>query len=212
MNKSTIDWALDPECIDHELGDGRVTLWPVAFDAATADELLVELERTIDWQHETFHLFGTARTVPRLVAWHGDPGAVYTYSGVTHVPAPWTPVLERVRARVSELSGAEFNSVLLNRYRSGRDAMGWHSDDEAELGPEPVIASVSLGATRRFRLRHRKRRDRTLSFDLPHGSLLIMSGTLQTHWMHSLARTSHPVAERINLTLRRVIPIADRTG
>jgi alkylated DNA repair dioxygenase AlkB len=212
MDRSIGEWPTQPERIDRELGDGRVTLWPAAFDTTTADELHRELERTIDWQHETFQLFGTPRKVPRLVAWHGDPGTIYTYSGVTHVPNPWTPALERVRARASELSGAAFNSVLLNRYRSGRDAMGWHSDDEPELGPEPLIASVSLGATRRFRLRHRKRRDRTLSFDLPHGSLLLMSGALQTHWMHSLARTSQPVAERLNLTLRRVIPTSDRAG
>jgi alkylated DNA repair dioxygenase AlkB len=186
-----------------------VRIWPAAFDAATADELFAELERTIDWQHETLQLFGTPRKVPRLVAWHGDPGTFYTYSGVTHVPSPWTPALESVRARVSELSGAAFNSVLLNRYRSGLDAMGWHSDDEPELGADPVIASVSLGATRRFRLRHRERRDRTLSFDLPHGSLLVMSGALQTHWMHSLPRTTQPVGERINLTLRRVLPASN---
>jgi alkylated DNA repair dioxygenase AlkB len=105
---------------------------------------------------------------------------------------------------VRELSGAEFNAVLLNLYRDGRDGMGWHADDEPELGRNPVIASVSLGATRRFCLRHRRRRDLKLDLPLPHGSLLLMAGATQHHWLHALPKTQRPVGERINLTFRRV--------
>jgi alkylated DNA repair dioxygenase AlkB len=198
-------WCQSGTPVEHDLGDGSVSLWPAAFDEPAANELLAELLRTIEWQQESLLIFGKCRAVPRLVAWHGDSAAIYTYSGMRHVPLPWTPALTRVRRRVTSLSGCEFNSVLANRYRGGQDAMGWHADDEPELGTEPVIASVSLGATRRFRLRHRVRRHETHSFDLPHGSLLVMSGPIQRCWMHCLARTSRPVGERINLTFRRVL-------
>ncbi len=149
-------------------------------------------------------IFGRPRLVPRLVAWHGDPGATYTYSGTPHEPLPWTPALEQVRRRVQELSGLQFNAVLLNLYRDGRDGMGWHADDEPELGPDPAIASVSLGAVRRFCLRHRRRKGLRTDLSLPHGSLLLMTGATQGHWVHALPKTAVPVGERINLTFRRV--------
>ena len=198
-------WCQSGSALERDLGDGRLTLWPAAFVEPVADELFAELLRTIDWRPETLLIFGERRLVPRLVAWHGDRDAIYAYSGTRHLPSPWTPALVRVRNRVTELCGSEFNSVLANRYRSGHDAMGWHADDEPELGNEPVIASLSLGATRRFRLRHRARPRDTHSCDLPHGSLLVMSGAIQRCWMHCLARTSRPVGERINLTFRRVL-------
>ena len=111
-------------------------------------------------------IFGQRRRVPRLVAWHGDPGTGYTYSGTLHEPQPWTPELRRLRDRVQALTGHPYNSVLLNLYRDGNDGMGWHADDEPELGRNPVIASVSLGATRRFKLRHRRQRDVTATLEL----------------------------------------------
>lgn len=162
------------------------------------------LRAEIDWRQEEVVIFGRPRLVPRLVAWHGEPGARYTYSGTPHKPLPWTPVLEQVRRRVQELSGRHFNAVLLNLYRDGRDGMGWHSDDEAELGPEPAIASVSLGATRRFCLRHRRRKEMRAELSLPHGSLLLMSGATQRHWVHAVPKTAVRTGERINLTFRRV--------
>jgi alkylated DNA repair dioxygenase AlkB len=187
------------------LEDAELRYWPAAFSSAEASELFERLRLGIDWQQEEVVIFGQRRLVPRLVAWHGDPEARYTYSGTAHEPQPWTPTLEAVRARVSALAGSTFNAVLLNRYRDGRDGMGWHADGEAELGSEPVIASVSLGATRRFCLRHRRRR--TLRFDLPlaHGSLLLMSGRTQHDWLHSVPKTVRPVGERINLTFRRIL-------
>lgn len=187
-----------------DLPDAEVTLWPAAFGADEATRLLDELRSGIDWQHEEVVVFGQRRRVPRLVAWHGDPAARYTYSGTLHEPLRWTPPLLQARARVEELAGRQFNAVLLNRYRDGRDGMGWHADDEPELGSDPVIASVSLGAARRFCLRHRRRKDAKLELRLPHGSLLLMSGATQQHWVHALPKTASAVAERINLTFRRV--------
>lgn len=192
-------------CRHWDLPDADLRLWPAAFDAATADRHYAELLAGIDWRDEELLIFGRRRAVPRRVAWHGDPGARYTYSGTAHEPRPWTPALEAIRAEVSRLAGHAFNAVLLNLYRDGRDAMGWHADDEPELGPEPVIASVSLGAERRFRLKHRRRADARLDLVLPHGSLLVMAGPTQRHWVHALPRTAAPVGARINLTFRYMI-------
>jgi len=189
-----------------DLPDGALRLWPAAFETVEAGELFAGLRHGIDWQQEEIAIFGARRPVPRLVAWHGDPAAHYTYSGTAHSPRSWTPPLQRVRELTERLTGATFNAVLLNLYRDGRDGMGWHSDDEPELGPAPVIASVSLGATRRFCLRHRRRKALKLDLSLGHGSLLLMAGSTQRHWVHAVPKTSRPVGERINLTFRRVLP------
>ena len=122
--------------------DAEVQLWPVAFAPDEASQLFDELVAGIDWRQEEVLIFGQRRPVPRLVAWHGDPGASYTYSGTPHDPLPWTQPLEQIRSRLFDLTGSRFNSVLLNLYRNGRDGMGWHADDEPELGRDPVIASV----------------------------------------------------------------------
>jgi alkylated DNA repair dioxygenase AlkB len=172
---------------------------------AHADALLASLRDTIAWQVHRVRLFGREHPAPRLSAWIGDADAAYGYSGARHVPAPWPPALGPVRARLREALGVDFNGVLANFYRDGRDAMGWHADDERELGPAPVIASLSLGAARRFVLKHRTRADVRLALDLPHGSLLVMSGSTQRHHRHALPRTARPVDERLNLTFRRVL-------
>jgi alkylated DNA repair dioxygenase AlkB len=186
------------------IADGEVCFFTDAFDAGLADQLFRDLRQEIDWRQEDIVMFGQRRRVPRLVAWHGDAGADYRYSGVLHRPEPWTPTLQRIRHRVEELSGRRFNAVLLNLYRDGRDGMGWHADNEPELGPDPAIASVSLGATRRFRMRHRRHRLQVLDIDLGHGSLLLMQAATQHHWVHALPKTTRPVGERINLTFRLV--------
>jgi len=193
-----------PGCLELELADGEARLWPAAFGPEEASRLFDALRAGIHWRQEEIVIFGQRRRVPRLVAWHGDPGAGYRYSGTDHDPEPWTPELESVRARVNELGATRFNAVLLNLYRDGRDGMGWHADDEPELGRDPVIASVSLGAPRRFCLRHRRRKDLKLDLELPHGSVLLMAGSTQHHWVHALPKTRRPVGERINLTFRRV--------
>ena len=193
-----------PECVDLDLFEGEARLWPAAFTPREATALFDALRGGVNWRQEQILILGQRRLVPRLVAWHGDAGAHYHYSGTDHEPQPWLPPLALIRERVTTLIGAPFNAVLLNLYRDGRDGMGWHADDEPELGRNPVIASVSLGAERRFCLRHRRRKDLKLDLPLPHGSLFCMGGATQHHWVHALPKTQRPVGERINLTFRSV--------
>ena len=173
-----------------------------------ADRALARLWRELDWSRREITLFGRRVLQPRLVAWYGEPDAIYRYSGLTLEPLPWHPLLRTLKSRVEERSGCRFNSVLANAYRDGNDSMGWHSDDEKELGREPVIASLSLGAPRRFLLRPKNRAPgqpaERLALPLAHGSLLLMKGTSQQRFQHSLPRTRRPVGLRINLTYRRV--------
>ena len=172
--------------------------------SATAQRWRVALEREIDWSQHRLKMFGREVREPRLSAWYGDPGTAYRYSGQRRDPLAWTPTLAHVRKTVSGAVDHPFNCVLCNLYRDGADAMGWHADDEPELGPQPVIASLSLGGVRRFRLRHRQGRDDSLALDLADGSLLIMSERSQEEWQHCLTRTRKSVAPRINLTFRAI--------
>ncbi len=172
------------------------------FPRAEADALFERLRRDVPWRQEA----GRGRPFPRLTAWFADPGLSYSYSGVTHHAQPWTPDLADVRRRVEAASGAAFNSLLLNLYRGGRDSIGFHADDEPELGPNPVVASVSLGAVRRFVLKHRRTRE-TIELPLAPGSLLVMGGTCQHHWLHGVPKTAAPVGERINLTFRKIVGV-----
>ncbi|PWK88472.1 alpha-ketoglutarate-dependent dioxygenase AlkB family protein [Fulvimonas soli] len=184
--------------------------------ADEADALFAALRAAIPWETHRIRLFGREVDSPRLSCWIGDADAHYAYSGTRFDPHPWPPVLVALRGRVEQACGARFNGVLANLYRDGRDGMGWHSDDEPELGPRPVIASLSLGAQRRFRLRRRRGRGEpprpgdTLELALPHGSLLRMAGDTQRHYRHELPRTRAPTGARINLTFRLVRPPAAR--
>ncbi len=189
-----------------ELPGGELILWRAAVPPALADRWFADLDAGLRWHREVLTIFGRRVAVPREMAWHGDPGSAYRYSGVTHEPLPWTPPLSEVRARVQRLTGGRFNSVLANRYGDGADSMGWHADDEPELGPEPVIASLSLGATRKLRFRHRHRERPPLELWLEHGSLLLMRGATQANWQHALPKTARRVGVRINLTFRRIDP------
>ena len=168
-------------------------------------ELMAGLLETVPWEVEEITIFQKVIPCPRLTAWYGDEGAGYMYSGIPHEPLPWTAELLALRDEVSAATGARFNSVLLNRYRGGEDSVSWHRDDEPELGRDPVIASVSLGATRRFKLRHLATKE-IHSLDLTDGSLLLMSGPSQREWEHCLTKTKRAVGERINLTFRWVEP------
>jgi alkylated DNA repair dioxygenase AlkB len=189
------------------LPDADVRLYPDWLDGGEADRLLAQLVDEIAWEQHRVRLFGRELPAPRLSCWIGDAGASYTYSRVRFEPRPWTPALALLRERVSAHCGERFNSVLANLYRGGRDAMGWHSDDEPELGPRPLIASVSLGAQRRFRLRDRRERRRSVGIDLPHGSLLVMAGETQRYYQHALPRTRVEVGARLNLTFRRIVGV-----
>lgn len=171
------------------------------------DQLLQRIIRDTDWQQEEIRMFGKIHRQPRLVAWYGDPSARYTYSGILHQPLPWSGQLRRLQRRLEPLAGCRFNSVLLNYYRDHRDSVGLHADDEPELGPRPVIASLSLGAERRIVFRHRTRRDlATFSLALPSGSLLIMRGATQRHWRHGIRKLTRPCGPRVNLTFRWIHP------
>ena len=170
--------------------------------AALFDALLAG----VPWETHRIRLFGREVDAPRRSCWIGDPGAAYTYSGTRFAPRPWPGALQPVRARLSAELGVDFNSVLANLYRDGRDAMGWHRDAEAELGLRPVIASLSLGAVRRFALKSRDDPAERLAMDLPPGSLLVMAGQTQRRYRHALPRTARPVGPRINLTFRRIAP------
>jgi alkylated DNA repair dioxygenase AlkB len=187
------------------LGDGALLDFDEQWlepDAAGA--LFERLSGELPWRQKTIRMFGRDIAEPRLSAWIGDPDAVYVYSGVSHRPAPWTATTAELRDRLRDRLGVAFNSVLANLYRDGRDSMGWHADDEPELGPEPTIASVSLGATRRFVFRHRRDNRRKLEIPLPSGSLLVMAGTTQRDWKHAVPKQRAPVGPRINLTYRLI--------
>ena len=191
------------------LPDAELLLDPDFLPVAEATALLAHLTVAAAWEQRTIRLFGQAFPQPRLTAWYGDAGARYTYSGLAWEPRPWLPALARLRQRLEAATHARYNSVLLNLYRDGRDSMGWHADDEPELGPAPAIASLSLGAVRRFRLRPRAGLAHApLGIDLPPGSLLLMRGPTQQRWQHALPKTARPVGPRLNLTFRWVGPAA----
>jgi len=168
---------------------------------AERDELLDDLLARTQWEQETITIFGRQVLQPRLTAWFGIAMDATTRYRTTRPPVPWPPLLGAVRERVAAHAGVDFNSALANLYRDGRDSVAWHADDEPALGAEPVIASVSLGATRRFAM---CRRDKTHRFavDLNHGDLLVMSGTVQHQWLHAIPKTIKPIGTRINLTFR----------
>jgi alkylated DNA repair dioxygenase AlkB len=181
--------------------DGEVFLFEHAIGERDADRLLKDLAGSIAWRQEIATIMGRRVPIPRLTAWHGETG--YVYSGIAMEPAAWTPPLLELKRSAEAHAGQTFNSVLLNLYRDGRDSVGWHADNEPGLGRNPVIASISLGATRRFQLKHR-RRDERIAIDLAHGSCLIMAGATQHHWLHQVPKTARPVGPRINLTFRRM--------
>ncbi|WP_314402963.1 alpha-ketoglutarate-dependent dioxygenase AlkB family protein [Stenotrophomonas rhizophila] len=170
--------------------------------AADADALQRTLREQVPWEVHRIRMFGRQVDSPRLSCWMGDPTARYRYSGTDFVPAPWHPALLPLRERLAAFCGRDFNSVLLNRYRDGDDGMGWHSDNEPELGPAPLIASLSLGAERRFALRRRDDHAKKAEVVLGHGDLLLMGGATQRHYQHALPKSTRPLAERINLTFR----------
>lgn len=171
----------------------------------TAQALYEDCYKNIAWKSQTISLFGKTMLQPRLVAWFGDPGADYAYSGQRQEVLAWTECLLALRERVQQLTGSRFNSVLANLYRNERDSMGLHADDEPELGERPVIASLSLGETRTFRLKHRSRRDlKPLKLALPTGSLLVMRGDTQRFWKHEVPKSRVACEPRINLTFRWV--------
>ena len=203
--------AVDPDAgrragVAHpDLPDADITYLPAFFDPDERTRLLRDLTATTAWRQDSITMYGKPVPIPRLQAWYGDPGRTYTYSGIEMAPQPWTPALLEVRAAIEPEAGVTFNSVLCNRYRDGADSVAWHSDDEPELGIDPVIGSVSFGARRPFRFRHRADPELTHEIELEPGSLLLMRGPTQACWRHQIPKTSKPVGERLNLTFRVIV-------
>jgi alkylated DNA repair dioxygenase AlkB len=202
--------SLTPDWQRIELPDADVLLQPRWLSTDEADALLAALLATIPWEIHHIRLFGREVASPRLSCWIGDAGTGYTYSKSHFEPRPWPAALTALRSRVETACQARFNSVLANLYRDGNDSMGWHSDDEPELGEQPLIASLSLGAERGFRLRRKLPRgvrampDDTIRLLLPHGSLLRMAGQTQRLYRHDLPKSRAVVDARLNLTFRWV--------
>ena len=173
-------------------------------DPEVADQWFLRLCENTPWQQDRIKLFGKECDIPRLQSWYGDPECDYCYSGLAMEPKAWTPDLLVLKQQVEQVAHISFNSVLINLYRDGRDSNGWHADNEPELGINPVIASLSLGAVRRFRLRQIADHKATVNLDLPHGSLLLMAGATQSYWQHCITKTTRAVKPRINLTFRQI--------
>ncbi|MGF6903167.1 alkylated DNA repair dioxygenase AlkB [Paraburkholderia sp. GAS348] len=184
-----------------------VDWYPEWLAPEAAARALAQLIGEVEWRQDMMGTPAGRVPLPRLTAWQGEPDAVYVYSGIRNVPQPWTPIVAELRAAAEASCHARFNSVLINRYRSGMDSMGWHADREPELGVRPVIASISLGVARTFDLRH-NRTGVVQSFSLKGGSLLVMRGNTQADWRHRVPKEPRVAGERINLTFRWVTPRA----
>lgn len=181
--------------------DGSAVLHTGIFDDVGIVDSLLASE---PWEEHHLTMFGRVVAEPRRSVWHADAGVTYTYSGRPRIPQPWNERLQPIRARCETLASSQFNGVLVNLYRDGNDSMGWHADDEPVLGPTPVIASVSLGSTRRFEFKHRDTSE-TVKIDLPHGSVLVMSGASQQRWIHRVPKQPRVTSPRINLTFRHLL-------
>jgi alkylated DNA repair dioxygenase AlkB len=182
------------------LPDAEVIYYP-RFLGSDADDLFRRLLEETPWQQDNITLFGKTHPQPRLTALYGNEGKLYSYSNIIMQPHPWTPLLTYIREKVGEVCDARFTTVLLNQYRNGQDSNGWHADNEKELGRDPLIASLSFGATRSFHLKHNESKQ-LVKLELTHGSLLVMRGPTQHFWKHQIPKTSKPVGNRINLTFR----------
>ncbi len=189
-----------------DLPNAEVTYHPTLFSNTESEHFLRALTDNIEWRQNRIKFYGKESLVPRLEAWYGEEGKSYTYSGITMHPKPWTRELLAIKERIESTCDTTFNSVLLNRYRDGSDRVAWHSDDEKGLGPNPVIASVSFGAERKFKLRHKRFKENGLQTEivLKAGSLLLMKGETQHHWRHEIPRTSRTIGPRLNLTFRTI--------
>ncbi len=207
MRQTEISFDLDSHTLDFNLADGaELVLIRQFYSQPESDQLFITLLNSLHWQEEDIFIFSKWLKVPRLMCWYGDPDAYYQYSGVNHQPKPWTPELQSIRGKMEQQCQSTFNSVLANLYRDGKDSMGCHADDEKELGINPTIASLSLGDERLFKMHHKKSKQ-TLNINLQHGDLLLMGGTCQRHWLHSVPKTKAHKTPRINLTFRKILTV-----
>ncbi len=208
MQQSSLFTSHTSELI--QLKDAELEYWAEFVAEDEASRLLHKLLQTVDWQTETIRIAGVERLVPRLTAWYGDENASYSYSGVLHHPIAWTDQLLKLKQRMEEVCRCNFNSALLNLYRDGRDSVAWHSDDEPELGVQPIIASLSFGAPRSFQLKHKKERHLRHKLTLTSGSLLVMRGDTQKYWSHQVPKEPAVSEPRINITFRKIVANSNR--
>ncbi len=185
--------------------DGEVYMYHQFFTNEESDRLYHDFSINIQWKHEPINMFGKEVMQPRLTAWYGDEGRSYTYSGNTMNPQPWNDGLLFIKDRIEQMLGQKFNSALLNFYRDGNDSVGWHRDNEKSLGANPVIGSVSFGASRIFQLRHYEEKVLKMKILLEHGSVLLMTGQTQHRWEHSIPKEKSITEGRINITFRNIV-------
>ncbi|WP_394777736.1 alpha-ketoglutarate-dependent dioxygenase AlkB family protein [Undibacterium sp.] len=187
------------------LPDADVSFARAFYTAGESAHYMDTLLNETEWRHERITVWGKEHWQPRLTAWYGDDSSNYSYSGLSLERNSWTPALLQIKADIEALSGYRFNSVLLNLYRDENDSVGWHSDNEAELGSQPVIASLSFGQTRTFKMKHKNRPElKTTSIQLTDGSLLLMAGATQRFWQHAVDKEKKHMEPRINLTFRQI--------
>ncbi len=183
--------------------DGEAINHGSILQSAEADDLFRRLRSEIPWQHDVIKMFGKTIITTRMIAWYGDSGLDYTYSGTTKTPLPWTGQLTQLKQMVEGRAGANFNSCLLNLYHDGSEGMSWHRDNESSIVKDSTIACVSFGAVRRFHFKHTVTKER-ITTELEHGSLLTMAGEIQTHWLHGLPKSKKISQPRISLTFRQM--------
>jgi alkylated DNA repair dioxygenase AlkB len=183
----------------------EVWYYPQFFTPKESDEYFADLLENVAWSHDDITIFGKKMKIPRLQAWYGDTDKTYMYSGILLQPNAWTDTLLAIKKRIEEATETIYTSVLINQYRHGQDSVGWHADDEPSLGKNTTIASVSLGATRKFRFRNNANQALKVEAMLTHGSLVMMQGETQHFWQHEVPKTAQKVGVRINLTFRKMI-------
>lgn len=186
---------------------GEAYFYPDFLDHHLQRQLLIQLEKEIEWDQRPIKIFGRDVMEPRLTAFYGDRNISYKYSGKEIVASFWTPTLVDLKNRVESKLNEKFNCVLVNLYRDGEDYMGWHRDNEKELGKNPIIASLSLGQERDFLLKKYAGPEVKVSLKLTSGSLLVMKGETQTNWSHSLPKRKKIKGKRMNLTFRNILKL-----
>lgn len=201
-----LDFYQLPAVTKFDLPDADIILFNNFFTKTESERLYKNISEKINWQQYTITMFGKKLNQPRLTAFYGEENKPYAYSGIRLTPNPWIEDLLFIKSRITKTTKINFSSVLLNYYRNGADSMGWHSDDEKELGQNPIIGSVSFGESRLFQLRHLTRKDlKKIDIELTNGSFLLMKGTTQHFWEHQIPKTLKKITPRINLTFRRII-------
>ena len=194
------------ESLNIKIPDGEITFHQGFYNLEESHRLKQLLIKTIDWTQDEVIVYGKRHKIPRLNAWYGNEGKVMKYSGLTLESKKWTKELLEIKSKIEEATGTKFNSCLLNYYRNGSDGMGWHQDNEKELGKNPIIASVTFGETRPFQLKHISNKElKKVDIPLSNGSLLIMAGETQHYWKHQIPKTTREIKERVNLTFRNII-------